>query len=137
MKLEVGMHVRTKRRTLQPPQIARIINISKDVVLNQYFIELDKNLIPSYKHHIYEEDIENANHSLIELVKVGDYVNGKEIGNIIYNKKGRTALISKDYEWCDLCNDFEHYVFSPEDIKTIFTKEQFEVMVYNVGGSNE
>ena len=60
MKLEVGLYVRTKRRTLQPPQIARIKNISKDGgYKNQYYIELDKNLIPSYEYLLYICDIHN------------------------------------------------------------------------------
>ena len=127
MELEVGMYVRTKRRTFQPPQIARIRDMSKDVVLNQYFIELDKNLIPSYKHHIYEEDIENANHSLIELVKVGDYVNGYPIYEIIEYEDNTRAIVIGDDNKSIIWEESSQY------IKSIVTKEQFEAMAYRVG----
>ena len=127
MELEVEMYVRTKRRTLQPPQIARIINISKDVVLNQYFIELDKNLIPSYKHHIYEEDIENANHSLIELVKVGDYVNGYKVS---FKGNDYKPFVQCDYPVQE--GTTNHYRFYEEAIYSIVTKEQMEAMAYKV-----
>ena len=122
MKLEVGMHVRTKRRTLQPPQIARIINISKDVVLNQYFIELDKNLIPSYKHHIYEEAILKASHNIVDLIEAGDYVNGSRVELITdYNEKYLGYKIGSCY-----------LRLGTFEIKSIVTKEQFEVMQYEV-----
>ena len=130
MKLEVEMYVRTKRRTLQPPQIARIINISKDVVLNQYFIELDKNLIPSYKHHIYEEDIENASHNIIDLIEVGD---------VIIDKEGHKYPINYEFE-TDYNNEYESYEITIDDHITLFfkdclsivTKEQMEAMQYKV-----
>ena len=136
MKLEVGMYVRTKRRTLQPPQIARIINISKDVVLNQYFIELDKNLIPSYKHHIYEEGIENANHSLIELVKVGDYVNGYKVLGTNLNLKWYDDELGEQDETEGIELEGYGYVCPNSnyhfELKSIVTKEQFEAMTYKV-----
>ena len=130
MKLEVGMHVRTKRRTLQPPQIARIRNMSKDVVLNQYFIELDKNLIPSYKYHIYEEDIENASHNIIDLIEVGD---------VIIDKEGHKYPINYEFE-TDYNNEYESYEITIDDHITLFfkdclsivTKEQMEAMQYKV-----
>ena len=79
-KISIGMYVRTKKRTLQPPQIARIRNMSKDSgYKNQYYIELDKNLIPGYEYHIYEEDVLKASHNIIDLIEVGDYVNGYKV----------------------------------------------------------
>lgn len=129
MKLEVGMYVRTKRRTLQPPQIARIKNISKDSSYkNQYYIELDKNLIPSYEYHIYKEDIENAKHSPIELVKVGDYVNGHKVERVDepcqLNPYGSVKFrIDENYDYEEILGN---------EIKSIVTKEQFESMAYKV-----
>lgn len=130
MKLEVGMYVRTKRRTLQPPQIARIRNMSKDSgYKNQYYIELDKNLIPSYEYHIYEEDIENAKHSPIELVKVGDYVNGYKITSI--QEIDKYYLKRLLYSTDESCDSFIR-LFNNDDIKSIVTKEQFEAIQYKV-----
>ena len=125
-KLEVGMYVRTKRRTLQPPQIARIRNISKDSgYKNQRYIELDKNLIPNYEYHIYEEDVLKPSHNIIDLIEVGDYVNGYKITKV-ENKDGKT-IIYRDYD-----SDY-YFSIEEEDIKSIVTKEQFESISYKVG----
>ena len=115
-KISIGMYVRTKKRTLQPPQIARIRNMSKDSgYKNQYYIELDKNLIPSYEYHIYEEDILKASYNLIDLIEVGDYVNGECVINVdsieVYTKDG---------------------MYLNEDIKSIVTKEMYSSVEYRV-----
>src|SRR5574344_994950 len=128
MKLEVGMYVRTKNRTLQRPQIARIIKMSKDSgYKNQYYIELDKNLIPSYEYHIYEEDISKASFSLIDLIEVGDYVNGYKVS---YKGNDYKPFVQCDYSVQE--GTTNHYRFYEEAIYSIVTKEQFESMSYKV-----
>lgn len=123
MKLEVGMYVRTKNRTLQRPQIARIIKMSKDSgYKNQYYIELDKNLIPSYEYHIYEEDISKASFSLIDLIEVGDYVNGVKM--VEHNDKLGFYDTDIDEEY--------FYPINELVINTIATHEQFKSMEYEV-----
>lgn len=123
MKLEVGMYVRTKNRTLQRPQIARIIKMSKDSgYKNQYYIELDKNLIPSYEYHIYEEDISKASFSLIDLIEVGDYVNGVKM--VEHNDKLGFYDTDIDEEY--------FYPINELVINTIVTHEQFKSMEYEV-----
>ena len=123
MKLEVGMYVRTKRRTLQCPQIARIRNMSKDSgYKNQYYIELDKNLIPSYEYHIYKEDILKASHNIIDLIEEGDYVNGCKVIDFMYSKEKKRSVIV----------DSEIWGFDAEEIKSIVTKEMFSNISYEV-----
>lgn len=66
--------------------------------------------------------------NIIDLIKIGDYVNGYKVTNVI-NKEpcpsGKCVDIDADRpsEYCTLWED---------DIKTIVTKEQFENMEYKV-----
>ena len=66
--------------------------------------------------------------NIIDLIEVGDYVNGEEITYI--NKKG--ILTSDNYE-LDMFEDLTRKEFTNEDIKSVVTHEQFENMKYVVG----
>ena len=128
MKLEVGMYVRTDEG------IAKVIKKRKNPYGEETIFILDK----PYMYHFtdflrtaedlidinFEEDtsqIKKASHNIIDLIEVGDYVNGRKVikncledgGNIILFENGFCA--------------------SNEDIKSIVTKEQFENMSYKVG----
>ena len=123
MKLNVNDYVRTKQKGLQPPQIAKIKNMKRDAGYNnQYYIELDHNLIPDYECYIYEEDIvksvtPNKRHGIIDLIEVGDYVNGCPV------------LLKENNEL--VCGLLLRY--KEENIQNVVTKEQFESMMYKVG----
>ena len=139
------MYVRTKKRTLQPPQIARIRNMSKDSgYKNQCYIELDKNLIPSYKYHIYGEDVLKASHNIIDLIQEKDLLE-IEYFSLRYNERV-TRLFEvtfRDERYINLSNAKCEFMlingeFNKDDkelepiIKSIVTKEQFESMAYKV-----
>ena len=78
-----------------------------------------------------EEEIVKHSKQLIDLIEVGDYVNGREVKHIAmfegfpdYPKLifvDETHLIPDD-----TCEN--------DEIKTILTKEQFEANCYKVGG---
>ena len=81
------------------------------------------------------ETIKSLKHSkqLIDLVEVGDYVNGYRVINVINEgicPSGKCIDIdsSKDSSECTLWE---------EDIKTILTKEQYMANCYKVGGKDE
>lgn len=70
---------------------------------------------------------------LIDLIEVGDLVNGYKVINVINEvpcPSGKCVDIdsSKDSSECTLWE---------EDIKTILTKEQYEANCYKVGGEDE
>ena len=70
---------------------------------------------------------------LIDLIEVGDYVNGYRVINVINEgicPSGKCIDIdsSKDSSECTLWE---------EDIKTILTKEQYMANCYKVGGKDE
>lgn len=74
-----------------------------------------------------ERNFKGIKHSpnIIDLIEVGDYVNGKEV---IMN-------LNKSKEWYNAEDDFvtcKDYTFSNEEIKTILTKEQYKANCYEV-----
>lgn len=93
MELEIGMYVRT-------------INGKIWIIKSQQAISGHK------------KDIINASYNIIDLIEVGDYVNGRKID-----------FISEDTLYSDY-NNADYYYFEKEDIKSIVTREQFESMEY-------
>lgn len=145
MKLEVGMYVRTDKGF-----IAQIKELKehytkgkrseddcsvKEVVEN--YLSLDGNqcrLIESIDYSIppcYPSDEEldkikrhivKTSHNIIDLIEVGDYVNGKRVYSL-----GLTIGILNTI-------NFEDGTFiTAEDIKSIVTKELFEIAEYRIG----
>lgn len=77
--------------------------------------------------------VENFSDNIIDLIEVGDIVNGYRVENVINERpcpSGKCIDIdsSKDSSECTLWE---------EDIQTILTKEQMEANCYKVGGEDE
>ncbi len=130
--MKVGDYIRTKKRGFQPSQIARIKSMKKDSGYhNQYCIELGHNLIPDFEFHIYEEDVDKSSPDIIDLIEVGDYVNGlkvSRVGETYHGRKDRAI-------YCDCCVDKETgklTMIYDDEIKSIVTKEQFSQMEYRI-----
>ena len=123
MKLEVGMYVRIKNKAgwccigtihnindFREPSVKYCIDIQSD----------DFVFIP-------EDMIAKASYNIIDLIELGDYVNGEKViltQDYAVTKKGRCLIQTDAYD----INDDEQYL-----IKSIVTKEQFEQMQYRVG----
>lgn len=110
-KLEVGMYVRTD-----------LGNIGK--IVEEYTHQNNKVSYPEPQEWVLDtgyilneammcknEEITKASNNIIDLIELGDYVNG---------------------EYVDLFS-LEHYRKSPKNIKTIVTKEHFKSMEYRLG----
>ena len=84
-------------------------------------------------HKIYEEDIIKHSKNIIDLIEVGDFVNGNEITEISQDPfvKGQINLWT-DIELRDVYGDYERLKYICDDIKTIVTKEQFSQMEYKL-----
>ena len=105
--MKVGDYVRTKKG-----EIGRIINYidePTDYYFNCYETDLKKTFGSKYITE-YDNEIKSSP-KLIDLIEVGDYVNGVLV---------TTRMI----------DNLEMYF---NDIKSIVTKEQFESMEYKVG----
>lgn len=104
MKLEVGMYVKFKTLSNQ-------VKIGQIQLIDNSIYELDNNEVTADKYII------KASHNIIDLIEVGDYVNGELVVKCHISYVS-TIINEVGY------NDFQ--------IKSIVTKEQFESMSYKV-----
>jgi hypothetical protein len=120
MKLEVGMYVRWKRFDYSPRYLIGKI-IKKDIC----WIYLDKTYDNSG--FITETNILKSSFNLIDLIEVGDYVNGMKVSNI---KEDRLYTLNDydGYESCFARAEAE----DDEEIKEVLTKQQYENNVYKI-----
>ena len=114
MELKEGMYVRTKE--------GKILKCFKSESMNLPIYYVIGSKTNSYVEY---QDVKNASERIIDILEVGDYVNGSEV-------------VFKDFnnlnEECLECGIGDYIVCSYEakDIKSIVTKEQFESMSYKI-----
>lgn len=134
MKLEKGMYVKTECG------ISKIVNII--VEKTGTFIETDNglgncNMSTRGKLHkgiyIFEEDYKtfienNVKNAIIDLIEVGDYVNGLQVIEVREHLHNDIEIIltNGSFSWSFSKNESDY------KIKSIVTKEQFESMSYKV-----
>ena len=121
-EIKVGEYLRTRAGF-----IYKITNIDKNGV-----IYLDKKQSVMSKQELEDYTVKHS-FELIDLIEVGDFVNGYRVENVINEgpcPSGKCVDIdsSKGSSECTLWE---------QDIKTILTKEQFETNCYKVGGEDE
>ena len=131
MKLEVGMYVRFKDKR-QIEYIRKIVKIPKD---NRYAsLYLDKEA--NYSCGLSSKNVIKASFDIIDLIEVGDYVNGYKVEEVNNNLKEHKGICNSldTYLWAvnDL-DEFEEIVIFENDIKSVITHEQMEQMAYKVG----
>ena len=115
MKLEVGMYVKTKNG-----YICKIININDYREPNMKY-GIEANYLRDIM-FIGDNDIAKASYNIIDILEVGDYVNGVKVINI-------------DDEWIIMSNMQVPILKSIANgmIKSVITHEQMEQMEYKVG----
>jgi len=116
--IQVGEYVRTEDG-----------HIGKLVYKTEYHLTFDNNYVCKYRDEISDfKFIVNHSFNLIDLIEVGDYVNGSKVYDV---KK----ITSKNYEqgWILLSN-YDRDAILSKQIKTIVTHEQFKAMEYKIGG---
>ena len=111
MKLEVGMYVRTERFG----RVGKYLRNDKECSMSYIVIMDDKNC----EYTIPRETIKVASHNIIDLIEVGDYING-ELVEYIEVDSYKDYVINSGY-WCN-----------QENIKSIVTKEVFQSNEYRV-----
>lgn len=118
MKLEVGMYVRTNSgiRKLE------IIDNDGTYKFDDEIYNEDGDALIWLDGDAGELDIyiTKASHNIIDLIEVGDYVNGERVAVI------EEGIVKTGNE---VCKTYIHNSW----IKSIVTKEQFESMSYKVG----
>lgn len=120
MKLEVGMYVRYKNYG----KIEKIIEYKEYEVFGEVKVKI--NGFKHYKKNLLKH-ILKASHNIIDLIEVGDYVNGYPIYEIVEYKDNTRAIVIGDDNKSIIWEESSQY------IKSIVTKEQFSQMEYKVG----
>ena len=110
MEINVGEFVRTDINV-----IAKVIDICKD---GSY--ELDIEFETDYI--VYDFNITKHSKDIIDLIEVGDYVNGHKVDEVSVEQK---AL------WLENRKYFNESI-NDKDIKSILTHEQFESNAYTI-----
>ena len=115
--IEVNDYVRINidnRNCIGIGRVSRIVNETIYVNMNNKY-----NLPISFQ----IDKIVNHSKQLIDLIEVGDYINGKYVQKIKSDRNGKyiLALIG---------------IIEEQDIKTILTKEQYLANCYKVGGED-
>ncbi len=128
MELKVGMYVRTK------VGIFKIRKITKDLAYWKHekrVLELDRN-IPEYNYRFsfYKDESifkgAKFKDNIIDLIEVGDYVNGHLV-TATYNPNG------DEMYHISLQNGKDYILIHNDDeIKSILTHEQYEANCYKV-----
>lgn len=113
LKLRENMYVRTKDGYISQYKYYDTTNIGKLLCIplsNGTFANI--------------EDIVKASYSIIDILEVGDYVNGNPVCIIKEDEHNR--------KWIYTDSNYK-YGYLEEDIKSILTHEQMEQMAYKVG----
>ena len=121
MEIEVGEYVRTKEG-----EIHKVIKIIEDDGDWDYYC-------CGNNAGYFAMDIANYSKHLIDLIEVGDFVNGYRVISVDYD-------VTNDTTECielDLNSNYQYNFISIRQIQTILTKEQFDANCYKVGGENE
>ena len=125
MKLEVGMYIRTKDGYISQYKYYDTTNAYMGKLL---CIPLSNGTFANI------EDIVKASYNIIDILEIGDYVNGSEVLDFEYKLiKGNDnftnfAVVTEN---CYLENTDSWII--EKDIKSVITHEQMEQMAYKVG----
>lgn len=121
-KLEVGMYIRYK--TDGHTRISRLIKKDKE-----RFEIVGDNKIHGSILVLGNTCIREASYNLIDLIHIGDYINGYKVISKDYSVKENNI----DCIELDLNNNYQHNFISINQIESIITKEQMSQIGYKVG----
>lgn len=116
MKLEVGQFVRTKSG-----YICKIINVNDFREPNMKY-GVEANYLKDVM-FIGNDDIVKGSYNIIDVLEVGDYVNGYYVEDVL--KAFVNVAVGSNY--------FQSPTIYEKDIKSVVTKERFENMKYRIG----
>lgn len=124
MELKEGMYIRYVPTLGKYTQKISKITKTKNCMLDMCYTLDDKEEV--FSSHF--DEIIKASHNIIDLIEVGDYVNGSKVIEIEKDYKFIDNEI-RDILWLD--NKRNNAVWK-ETIKSIVTKEQFSQISYNL-----
>ena len=113
-KIKIGEYVRTKYGF-----IAQVIDVTDTLYWFDKFIDDKEGITPVEYLDKNSKQIVNHSKNIIDLIEVGDYVNGNYVSEIKEYEDGKTILVLIG-------------IVDEKDIKTILTKEQYKANCYTV-----
>lgn len=122
-KIEEGMYVRTKKGIAKVTMLCDLDNVAWTDNKDIYF---GINRPKGYLHfEVYDDGtvIGKPSFNILDLIELGDYVNGVDI-----NYRDENGV----YHGANDAWDEAHFT-DPKDVHDIVTKEQFEAMKYKIG----
>ena len=124
MKLDVGMYARTKDGEIIKIKYVENVYTSDDNIFIATVVYFGESF------YVNSDDVKKASHNIIDLIEVGDYVNGYKVidmQNLICfdSDEGKSLLGIEAFD--------DYWELVEITIKSIVTKEQFEQMEYKVG----
>ena len=128
MELKVGNYARTKNKIIKINQVIENgIREFEDDYGRVFEEETGKKVIryidkDGWNCGVDEDEILKVSENIIDLIEVGDYVNGKEVMTISGFKDGSRYIEFDEGRY--LCKNYQ--------IKSIVTKEQFNSVKYEV-----
>ena len=129
MELKEGMYIRTKYN-----DFCNMVAIRKiDEIDDNGSFWIDDYIIDTYgdeQNKLQEKDVEFASEDIVNVIKPGDYVNGKKV--VFIDEDYNVAVDENDITTRDFEGRYEFLTIKKEDIKSIVTKEQFTLMEYEV-----
>ena len=127
-EIKVGEYVRTPQQGF----IGKLVEVNKNV-LNYYKIDVGREIRRingMSDNYIYLRDGFGLKHSsnIIDLIEIGDFVNGRLVLQVDYKNKNVCLLIPLT----DTKANTNIMWYGYEDIKTVVTKEQFANAEYRL-----
>lgn len=121
MKLKEGMYVRTNYR--KEKVIRKIVKIVEDDLIHDHYLIFDK---PTKYTYYVEDNNFISKENVIELIEIGDYVNGYRVYS------GGENHFDYILTWDEESDYYMKIELPSVDIKDIVTKEQFNSVKYEV-----
>ena len=115
--MNIGDYVRLNNCVYDIVVINRIAEIYEDTILT----ENDGSM---YQGEYTKEEIIKSSPNIIDLIEVGDYVNGSKVVDIAHAPT--KTIYTEQKEACELIP------ITKDKLKSILTKEQFEAIKYEI-----
>ena len=131
MKIQPNMYVRTKNGNIR--KIVELTNTKfidePDYYVDKFLIDIEQNEREDtiyMRKWLFNEEIVKSSNNIIDLIEVGDYVNGYPVYETIEYPDNTRAIVIADDNKSIIWEESSQY------IKSIVTKEMFESMKYEV-----
>lgn len=125
-EIEVGEYVRTNNKGIK-----RIDRIDNNKTVNKYLYFTGREDFEGKEYGIIKTtDIVKPSKQLIELIEVGDYVNGSKVLAVMEDMETGELHLEMTFNYTN--EEIGDCTIYDKDIKTILTKEQMEANQYVV-----